>query len=678
MNDPGLDDPIANHADDVDKSRDYEGEGEEEAEDDYLAPSRWWFTSTGFPLIAGTFGPMANAFSICALVQNWRVEIPPGGVEQHGINIEDPKWLIAVNAISLVFALVANLSLLLQLARRISFAVAQPITIVGWFMASFLLMALVGVASSRLRLPSPPDHALTQAFYYAIIASAIYFIIASLMMCTVYGAWRGHYSKEFKLTTAQRTLMLQTICLLVYMLLGALVYAHIEGWEYLDAVYWADVTIFTVGTGDYTPMTHLGRGLLFPFAIGGIVFVGLVIGSTRALVLERGKHKMSARMTEKTREKALKRMNADEGTIRLTPFKKRDVGKNANSEKDRRRREFEVMREIQQEAARQRKWTSLGISAGAWFVLWFIGAVVFWKAERNQSWTYFQSLYYSYVSLLTIGYGDFQPMSNSGKPFFVFWSLLAVPTMTVLISNMGDTIVKGVKDLTLQLGEWTVLPNESGFRETVRRNFTQLRNRRAGSNGIHTDDPGGFSGEDQATQSRSNTGSQRPTRGVDHLAHDFAAAEEEDARSARRRGDLRAADKHHYHYLLIKEIRSVMSHVHESPPRQYGFDEWAWFLRLMGEDEGSARTHRSPLDEQGGPRTDGGFQDGGLEKGPWSWLGKKSPLLGAKDEAEWVLEYLSERLERELMAERGRGDETGTKSDGAGSEQTTGAESSGG
>lgn len=35
---------------------------------------------------------MANAFSICALVQSWRVSIPDGGTEAHGDAIPDPKW----------------------------------------------------------------------------------------------------------------------------------------------------------------------------------------------------------------------------------------------------------------------------------------------------------------------------------------------------------------------------------------------------------------------------------------------------------------------------------------------------------------------------------------------------------------------------------------------------------
>jgi potassium channel subfamily K len=53
--------------------------------------SRWWFAATGFPLIAGTFGPMASAFSILALVANWREKL--GGDDSHtGAGIPDPRW----------------------------------------------------------------------------------------------------------------------------------------------------------------------------------------------------------------------------------------------------------------------------------------------------------------------------------------------------------------------------------------------------------------------------------------------------------------------------------------------------------------------------------------------------------------------------------------------------------
>jgi potassium channel subfamily K, other eukaryote len=40
--------------------------------------------------------------------------------------------LLAVNAVQLVLAVVSNIFLLLNMARRVRFSIAQPITIAGW------------------------------------------------------------------------------------------------------------------------------------------------------------------------------------------------------------------------------------------------------------------------------------------------------------------------------------------------------------------------------------------------------------------------------------------------------------------------------------------------------------------------------------------------------------------
>lgn len=40
----------------------------------------------------GTFGPMASAFNIIALVESWRVSIPPGATEATGELVPDPRW----------------------------------------------------------------------------------------------------------------------------------------------------------------------------------------------------------------------------------------------------------------------------------------------------------------------------------------------------------------------------------------------------------------------------------------------------------------------------------------------------------------------------------------------------------------------------------------------------------
>lgn len=99
----------------------------------HLDPSRWWFASSAFPMIAGTLGPVASAFSICALVRPWRQYFPPGSDIDKAEFIDDPIWLTVINAIQLAMALVANLILLLNMAKKIKFTIAQPITIVTWY-----------------------------------------------------------------------------------------------------------------------------------------------------------------------------------------------------------------------------------------------------------------------------------------------------------------------------------------------------------------------------------------------------------------------------------------------------------------------------------------------------------------------------------------------------------------
>lgn len=297
--------------------------------------------------------------------------------------------LIAVNAVSLVLALIANLSLLLNMARRLSFNIAQPITVLGFWMASVLLIILIVIASHYLHAPGVRDQALNQAYYYAIFAAALYQIISYLMCVTVYGAWKGHYSREFKLSMAQRTLMLQTISYLAYLLLGALVYSKIENWNFLDALYWADFTTLTIGIGDdYMPRTHLGRGLLFPFALGGIVILGLVVGSIRSLVLDRSKKKMGARMTEKTRRRVVKRVATAQSKMsgsgksigKLGCLDKETADILGGGHKGRhvsearwRRAEFDAMRKVQDIAAHKRRWFSLMSSTFAFaFLVWTV------------------------------------------------------------------------------------------------------------------------------------------------------------------------------------------------------------------------------------------------------------------------------------------------------------------
>ena len=113
--------------------------------------------------------------------------------------------------------------------------------------------------------------------------------------------------------------------------------------------------------------------------------------------------------------------------------------------------------------------------------------------------------------------------------------------------------------------------------------------------------------------------------------------------------------------MLITEItESVMRQLNSRPPRKYTFDEWTWYLKLIGEDD-SLSTTKQALSK---PKVDGVDRESpGLstttnrnkrsnEDFKWSWVGSRSPLIGNKEEAQWVLEKLIKVLDYELFTIR--------------------------
>lgn len=162
--------------------------------------------------------------------------------------------------------------------------------------------------------------------------------------------------------------MLQTVSFTLYLALGAGIFAALEGWEYSDAVYWADYTVLTIGLGSDFPLeTSAGRGVLIPYASGGILLIGIVIGSVRGLVLERGGIKMMQRRTAKERDRGM-----DEVV---------DIADQIQNPDEALQAEFEAMRRISERAEISRKYYSLGISCFVFLLVWFLGAMVFFYTE---------------------------------------------------------------------------------------------------------------------------------------------------------------------------------------------------------------------------------------------------------------------------------------------------------
>ncbi|KAM3077174.1 Potassium channel [Clarireedia jacksonii] len=668
-------------------------------------PQNWWVASTAIPLVAATIGPLANVLSISALVTEWRADLPdngqlPGGTDENGVGIPDPQWQIILNAVSLACGFTGNFFLLLNFTRRVRYIVALPLSIIFWYFATGILIGII-IATNQYVPPIRPAQTYSQGFWSAIIAATLYLIGSMILMINMMGYFLGHYPQHFELDDDQRTLILQSMMFFIWLAGGAGVYEAVCGFSYANALYFCDVTILTIGFGDFVPTNDLGRGLLFPYAVVGIIFLGLMINSLHQfasgmsqekIVKQHALHQRAATVgrtvtSEKElrdrlglppraerrssnvatssegmvrrsslneyghfvvrgrtitfREKRVKslgsggrggagrthtlqtplsrdakvRYRADQKSPRAKSIKRREKLILLREEKDR----FEAMREIQSNVRKFKQYYALSMSIIAFLVLWCGGAVVFWRAEqREQSLTYFQALYFCYVSLLTIGYGDITPKSNAGKPFFVVWSLVAVPTMTILISDMSSTVVAAINRGTFTLADWTVMPKAGVWhdflqkhprlRSWLERKTTERKAKKRIRQGFEIQNP------DEEPSATADDPSPALGRLVEEIEEPVEQTEHDLARK------------------LALAIKRVANDLRLEKPKQYSYEEWVEFTRLIRFSTHSSKEVNKEEEEEG------------LVE--WDWIGEDSPMLAGISESEWILDRLCESLNR--------------------------------
>ena len=294
-------------------------------------------------------------------------------------------------------------------------------------------------------------------------------------------------------------------------------------------------------------------------------------------------------------------------------------------EKDR----FDAMRMIQNNTRRFKRWYALCLSVTAFSILWVVGAVVFWQCEKDaQGMTYFQALYFCYVSLLTIGYGDLAPKSNAGRCFFVVWSLIAVPTMTILVNDLGSTIISSFKNGTVRFADFTLLPKKGVYRQwleahptiyrfLLRRKEKKERDKRLKEGMKFPGEPGGESPDPDEQAD------------AEALHPDFETLSKEvEADQEKKHLETHEALARR----LAVAIRSVATDLKVCNMKKYNFEEWAEITRLIrfttfGQDEAAEEEEETGILE-------------------WDWLGENSPMMGGQTEPEFVLDRLCESLGR--------------------------------
>ena len=232
--------------------------------------------------------------------------------------------------------------------------------------------------------------------------------------------------------------------------------------------------------------------------------------------------------------------------------------------------------------------------------------------------------------------GHHYSQSNSAKPVFVFWALIALPTLTVLIGAVGDAVSEVVTWYTTWVGEHAEALYQIFVALYEPNNSARAKIKALIQDPDRHKDPEDIDPDDLGFHNISNIDDKHVVP-VDVKLDSFSRMQKE------------KFEEKYRPYLAMRAAQEVTKHLDETPPRKYNFREWSWLLKLVGEDESTDSGHRKvgePLPE--GHEIVEPIRDGKHQV--WSWIGQESPLinLDAGSEPKWILKRLLKVVEQEL------------------------------
>ncbi|GAA5968664.1 hypothetical protein JCM11641_007717 [Rhodosporidiobolus odoratus] len=279
------------------------------------------------PILSGIICPFSVLLDIPGLTQRWYVRTDEQGriVDTHP---NGPVLDIGLS-ISLFLGVLANLALIWRFLEH------RP-RICTWI--SMVSLTLHDILNVLAVIIFAVEHKPTEGFEYN---SAFWLTVASTaasLVCNVTLSLDLIRTKDFKkkgsgLTEKQRTLVVATMALLLYLGLGALIFHYlIVEIGFIDSLYFTICTITSVGFGDVVPISVGSRIFSFFYDPIGLILIAFTIAVARECLIESFEDSYRARRDQlakiaKERKEERKRRHKDQRE------KKRRAGEEAERAK---------------------------------------------------------------------------------------------------------------------------------------------------------------------------------------------------------------------------------------------------------------------------------------------------------------------------------------------------------
>ncbi|KAL5495642.1 TOK1 [Sanghuangporus weigelae] len=360
------------------------------------------------PLIAAVIAPLSTLLDIPALTEPWFFQHNSDG---NGlIKLPDPHTNIVLSAVGLAFNVLANWLLLLRFSVSDGlWRYSTRVSLGCWVVK--LGIAFGNVLGYGILSRNIPGISYGEGFWCALFSLVLALVIFALLLSHYLLHVRGksHQStseNQVRVRIAGRHFMLENTLFVLTIGLLALFMSQVEDWTYLQAIYFSVVSILTIGFGDFYPTKPVSQIVLFPFVLVGIVQLASII----ELLVRFLRGRLASRRIQRRREFERRRQEKED-----------ELEKEPSLE-----RELEFLRKLYNEADRGRMAQDLLTNCTGFLLFWVLGALIFSQIE---SWTYGQGLYFCYVFFLTIGFGDYVPVTPAGRVVFILYSIMAVPIM---------------------------------------------------------------------------------------------------------------------------------------------------------------------------------------------------------------------------------------------------------
>lgn len=198
---------------------------------------------------------------------------------------------------------------------------------------------------------------------------------------------------------------------LIYILLGTLTFSLVNsGFNVLNAGYFSITTLTTVGYGDIEPSNDTGRVIFMFYASIGLIFFGYVLTNFGNKVVER-------------QRKVVERVQQNASTRIITAM-------SPESDDDSDEGVAEMVVEKFVEVLTPRFPLLLMIYA--------VGLII----GHFEQWSVISSLYFSFVTSTTIGFGDFTPKTWEMKIVALFYIPLSVCIMAETLGAMANAYIE--------------------------------------------------------------------------------------------------------------------------------------------------------------------------------------------------------------------------------------------